>query len=309
MKLIKKSGLFLSLIVLLVACNKVSYRKTTGGMPYQLFKGDGKRKIVAGDIMKYHVKYKVGDSVWFSSFGTPPVYTRAGQSMPYDISELWTSLAVGDSIITTQMLDTFIKRSPDQVPKEFKKGERLITYIKILDIFKVDSMVIADEQMEQKKFGPEEIARLEKYLADKKITAQKTPSGAFVEIKEPGTGPLIDSGKYVYVNYDGVTMAGKKFDSNMDPKFGHVMPLTFVVGAGKMVKGFEEPMRFLKLGAKAKVYVPSMIAYGANPDPQSGIRRYETLIFDLSVIDVKDKAPAEVPPVVVPKVDPTQPKN
>lgn len=309
MKAIRNSGLFIVLMALLAACNKVTYRKTAGGMPYQLFKGDGKKKVTEGSVVKYYVMYKIKDSVYYSNFGKPPMYTRADQVQPYDISELWKTLSVGDSIITTQMMDTFIKREPSNIPPFFKKGGMIKTYFKILDVIPADSAVFADQKKEQDKYIASEIKFIEDYLAGKKIKAQKTPSGAFVEIINPGTGDLIDSGKYVFVNYSGVTFAGKKFDSNIDSAFGHVGPITFSVGDGSMVKGFDEPMLFLRPGGSAKVYVPSMLAYGARPRPESGIKPYEHLIFHLTVVDVKDKMPAAPAPGKEIKIDqPQRPK-
>lgn len=311
MKLIRIPVLFLSAIILLTACNKITYRKTAGGMPYQVFKGDDKQKIMPGDIVKYQVSYKIKDSVWFSSFGLPASYTRTGNPLPYDVSELWTSLAVGDSLVTIQMLDTFIKRAPNDVPREFRKGVRLITCFKVLGVLQGDSAVMEDQKIEQKGQLDKEIAYLEKFLASKNIKTQKTKSGALVQILEPGTGNLIDSGNFVAIKYTGVTMAGKKFDSNIDPAFMHTEPLTFSVGDGRVVKGFDEPMLFLRKGASAKVYVPSMIAYGARPDPNSGILPYENLVFDLMVVDVKDKVPTEIAPLAKtrPKVDSAQRRN
>ncbi|NOT51223.1 MAG: FKBP-type peptidyl-prolyl cis-trans isomerase [Chitinophagaceae bacterium] len=306
MKATRNPGLFIGLIILLAACNKVTYRKTAGGMPYKLFKGDGKRKISEGSIVKYNVMYKIKDSIYFSTFGRPPMYTRAAKNETYDISELWSSLSVGDSIMTTQMMDTFIKRDPTRVPPYFKKGGMIITYFKILDVLPADSTVFADQKMERERYIASEIKYIEDYLAGKKIKARKTPSGAFVEIIDPGTGDLIDSGNYVYVNYSGVTFGGKKFDSNIDSTFQHVGPLTFSVGDGTMVKGFDEPMLFLKPGGKAKVYVPSMLAYGPNPRPGSGIKPYEHLIFDLTVIDVKEKMPVAPAPGKDVKIDQPQ---
>jgi FKBP-type peptidyl-prolyl cis-trans isomerase FkpA len=250
------------------------------------------------------VMYKIKDSIYFSTFGRPPMYTRADKTMSYDISELWTTLAVGDSIMTTQMMDTFMKREPMNVPPFFKKGGIIMTYFKILDVLPADSTVFADQKMEQEKYVASEIKFIEDSLASKKIKAQKTPSGAFVEIINPGTGDLIDSGNYVFVNYTGVTFGGKKFDSNVDSAFGHVGPVTFSVGDGSMVKGFDEPMLFLRPGGSAKVYVPSMLAYGSRPRPESGIKPYEHLVFDLTVIDVKDKMPQT--PVPDRKIDQPQ---
>jgi FKBP-type peptidyl-prolyl cis-trans isomerase FkpA len=217
---------------------------------------------------------------------------------PYDISELWTKLKLGDSIVTVQMMDTFIKRSPGGVPPNFKKGDRVVTTVKILQIFESDSLARIDEKKNTDEMIAKEVVFLEKYLAEKNISAQKTASGAWVQIINPGTGNPIDSGKFVSVNYTGTSFSGKKFDSNIDSAFGHVQPLQFIVGSGQMIKGFDEGVRFMKLGGTAKVYVPSMLGYGGNPDPRSGIKPFEHLIFDLTVTDVKDKAPnrAEMDP-------------
>jgi FKBP-type peptidyl-prolyl cis-trans isomerase FkpA len=285
---------FLLAATLLAACNKVTYRKTTGGMPYQLHKGKGTQNIVSGNIVKASLRYKIKDSIYFSNFETVPVYIPVlPNSQPYDISELWTKLKVGDSVIATQMMDTFIKRNPTGYNPKFKKGDRFVTTIKVLAIFESDSASEADRLKTENEWAPKEIQLLEKYLSDNKISAQKTPSGAYVQIKNPGTGDQIDSGKYVTVNYTGTTFSGLKFDSNVDSAFGHVGPYGFVVNSGQMIKGFDEAVQFMKPGSSAKVYIPSMIAYGGRPNPQGGIQPYQNLIFDIEIVEVKDKRPEE----------------
>ena len=294
MRTIKNVLFFLIATSLLAGCGKVTYRKTTGGMPYQLYKGKGSQRISPGNIIKVNLSYKVKDSVYFSSFGTVPLYIPVNPTpQPYDISEVWTILKTGDSLIATQMMDTFIKRNPMNIPPEFKKGDRIVTVIKILDVFASDSASNADKLKTEKEWSLKENELLSKYIASKNINAQKTPSGAYVEIITPGTGELIDSGKYVSVNYTGTLFSGKKFDSNTDTAFHHVGPYSFTVNARQMIQGFDEAMRFMSMGSTAKVYVPSMIAYGGNPNPQSGIPPYSNLIFDIAIVDVKDKAPAE----------------
>ena len=282
-------------------------------MPYQLYRGKGTQKIYAGNIVKYHVTYKVKDSVYFSSFGKLPTYIPVNRDVqPYDISELWTSLKVGDSVVATEMMDTFIKRSPANIPPQFKKGDRIITYIKVLDVFQTDSAVNVDDNKERQKFLAGEISFMEKYLAQKNIKADKTPSGASVQIISPGTGDPIDSGKYVSVNYTGTSFSGKKFDSNTDTSFHHMEPLSFTASAGQMVKGFDEAIRFLRPGSVAKVYTPSLLGWGPNPDPRTGIRPFENIIFDIAVTDVKDKAPEQKTmhkPKEEIKVDAAQPKK
>lgn len=302
MRTTKNLVLFLLAATLLAACGKVSYRKTAGGMPYQLYNGKGTQKVYAGNIVKVNISYKVKDSVYFSSFGKVPVYMPVNpETQPYDISELMAKLSVGDSVVATQMMDTFIKRNPLSVPPEFKKGDRIITVLKILDVFTSDSAAKVDEEKANKEYLAYEIDFLGKYLADKKINAEKTPSGIYIQVINPGSGSLADSGKYVTLNYTGTTLDGKKFDSNVDTSFHHMGPISFTVGDGQMIRGFDVGVRYLKPGGTAKVYVPSMIAYGARPRPNSGIKPFENLVFDLAIVDVKDKAPEVKQPEVVPQ--------
>lgn len=283
--------------LLLTACDKATYKKTPGGMPYQVFAGKDTLTAKAGQYLKINLSQKIKDSVYYDTYGNIPLYIQVRETaQPYDLSELWAKLHVGDSVVATQLMDTFIKRSPPgSIPPEFKKGDRIQTYMKVLGIFANDSLKTADENKEKEQYAVMEIAAVEKFVADKKISTQKTPSGVLVEVMTPGTGNLIDSGKYVSLDYTGTTFKGVKFDSNIDPAFGHVQPLSFTVGNKEMIKGFDEAMLFLRPGATARIYVPSLLAYGATP-PRGAIKPFENLIFELKVTDVKDQAPPPPPP-------------
>lgn len=291
--------IFLAAAALFAAgCNKASYKKTTGGMPYQLYSSKDTQKVKQGDFVKLSFTQKLNDSVLFSTEKGLPLYIPiSDQSQPYDVSELWKSLKLNDSVVTTQMVDTFMNRFPGQLPPQFKKGDRIKSYIKVLGIFKNDSLKSLDETKERTVFMAREVDEVEKYLKGKNIIAQKTPSGAFVEVINPGTGNLADSGKYVSVKYTGTSFSGKKFDSNVDTAFHHTEPLGWTVGSGQMIKGFDEGVKLLKPGGKGKIYIPSMLGYGAQPGSPN-IKPYEHLIFDVEVLDVKDSAPvqANMPP-------------
>lgn len=297
----------------LTGCSKAKYKKTKGGMPYQVFASKDTQQIRAGNFIKIQYTQKIKDSTYFTTVGTLPQYQQVNeQQAPYDISELWTSLKLGDSVIATQMIDTFIARRPADIPPQYKKGDKIVHYIKVLAIFTSDTAARADFEKTNKEWLAGEIKTVEQYLAEKKITAQKTPSGAYVEILEPGTGALIDSGKYVSVNYTGTSWSGIRFDSNTDTAFHHVGPYPYLAGTGAMIKGFDEAVQMMRLGGKARAYVPSVLAYGGQPG-SALIKPYEHLIFDLEVVDVKDKMPApptrqDLPPQVQ-KVEAPQPNN
>ncbi len=308
MNTMKNLVLFFMAALVMASCGKSSYKKSPGGMPYQVFAGKDTQSIREGDFVKVHFTQKIKDSVYFTTEGSLPIYLPVGGNgapvQPYDISEIWTKLKVGDSVITTQMMDTFIKRSPDRIPPQFKKGDRIMTYVRIIAAFKNDSLTRIDDEKSKKEWALTETKTIEKYLADKKITATKTPSGAYVEMVQPGTGSMVDSGKYVTVNYTGTSWSGKKIDSNVDTAFHHVEPYTFQAGVGRMIKGFDEAMMFMNKGAKIKVYIPSLLAYGANPSSPN-LKPYENLIFDIELLNIQDKAPAQ--PAMPPPPPPTNP--
>ncbi len=312
MKTIKNLLLLVLCAAAVAGCNKGSYRKTTGGMPYKVFGGKDTTKVKAGDFIKVLLTQKINDSVYFSTSKLPLYLQVAPTPQPYDISEIWTKLEVGDSIVATQMMDTFIARSPANVPPQFKKGDKIITYARVIAVFSSDSLARLDDEKGRKELLAAEIAEVAKFVEAKKVTAQKTPSGAYIEIINPGTGADVDSGKYVSVNYTGTTFAGVVFDSNTDTSFHHTEPYPFVAGSGSMIKGFDEAVQFLKQGGVAKVYVPSMLAYGGNPSTPK-IKPYEHLMFEIQVTDVKDKMPTRPemrPQIEMPgqKVDAPQPK-
>lgn len=285
-------NLILATVLLTTAgCKKATYRKSPGGMPYQLFKSGDTTRVMANNIVKLSFTQKVNDSVYFTNTGKPAFYTPVTATPnPYDLTELWLTLAKGDSVVTVQMMDTFMKRSPGQLPPHFKKGDKITTYVKILDVFRSAAEATEDEQRSKKQYQENEVAEMARYLEDKKITAQRTASGAFVSVINAGNGPEVDTGKFVSVNYTGTSFSGKRFDSTTDTAFHHVQPYGFVAGTSSMILGFDEAVLLLRKGATAKIYLPSMLAYGPNPGTPN-IKPYEHLIFDLEVVDVQDKAP------------------
>lgn len=277
----------------IVSCNKITYRKTPGGMPYKFFGGNDTQQIRYGNVIKFSLIQKLNDSLAFSNVGKPPLYRGVHESMvfPYDVSELWTKLKLGDSIVATQMMDTFIKRNPEGLPPQFKKGDKILTHIKVLGIFPSDSAAAADEEKEKKKWLEEDIAFMAKYLKDKNISFNKTPSGAYLHILNPGTGNTVDSGKYVTINYTGTSFSGVRFDSNTDTSFHHAEPYSFTAGTGQMIAAFDEAILMMKKGSSGKIYIPSALGYGPSPGTPK-IKPYEHLIFDIEILDVNDKAPS-----------------
>ncbi|HEY0432436.1 MAG TPA: FKBP-type peptidyl-prolyl cis-trans isomerase, partial [Chitinophagaceae bacterium] len=193
-------------------------------------------------------------------------------------------------------------------------GDRIVYSFKVADLFTVDSLARSDsrkegmaEQGRQDKEsviqGEKEQKDIQGYLAAHKIDARKTPKGAWVVVKDPGTGMAADSGKLVSIKYRGQTFDGTVIDTNMDSSFHHAEPYIFIEGGGNLIPGLDDAIRGVRKGAKLTVYIPAVLGYGARP--MSGTSKgYDNLIFDVELIDVKDRPepkPLQNPDTAQPK--------
>ena len=116
-----------------------------------------------------------------------------------------------------------------------------------------------------------------------------SPTLQIVEVKT-GTGAEAQIGKTVYVNYTGwlfkpfaTKQHGKKFDSSLDA--GRT-PLDFQLGAGRVIKGWEQGILGMKVGGKRTLIIPASLAYGAK-GAGGDIPPNADLIFDVELMDVK----------------------
>ncbi len=86
-----------------------------------------------------------------------------------------------------------------------------------------------------------------------------TSSGLQYEDLAEGTGQAARTGDTVEVHYTGWLKDGTAFDSSHDRK----RPFVFPLGAGKVIKGWDEGVAGMKVGGKRKLVIPSGLAYGA----------------------------------------------
>ena len=122
---------------------------------------------------------------------------------------------------------------------------------------------------------------LKKYIADNKITAKPSATGLYyIELKK-GSGAMPAKGKKVKVHYEGKLINGTVFDSSK--KQGK--PIEFVLGQNQVIPGWDEGISKMRVGGKARLIVPSSLAYGAQANPV--IPAYSTLVFEVELLDVK----------------------
>lgn len=109
-----------------------------------------------------------------------------------------------------------------------------------------------------------------------------TSDGLQITDEVIGTGVEATAGKLVTVDYVGTLTNGTKFDSSID----RGTPFTFTLGAGDVIKGWDEGVQGMKIGGKRKLVIPPSLAYG---DRAVGgvIPANATLVFEVQLLDVK----------------------
>lgn len=129
-------------------------------------------------------------------------------------------------------------------------------------------------------------ARAEAPAAPAKTTGKpvERPSGLkFFELKK-GTGAVAKKGDTVKVHYTGWLTNGKKFDSSLD----RGEPLSFSVGMGQVIKGWDEGIEGMTVGSKRQLQIPAKLAYGER-GAGGTIPPNADLVFDVELVDTASK--------------------
>ena len=114
-------------------------------------------------------------------------------------------------------------------------------------------------------------------------TAHHTNSGLLYVVRDPGTGTATPHvGDEVIAHYDGKLLDGTPFDSSY--KRGY--PLTFRLGAGAVIKGWDEAFLGMHKGERRTLIIPYWLAYGVAGRPP-GIPGKATLVFDVELLDIR----------------------
>lgn len=130
-----------------------------------------------------------------------------------------------------------------------------------------------------------------------------TESGLYYEIIEAGSAEKPKATDTVKVHYTGKLVDGKTFDSSVDRGEPVEFPLN------QVIPGWTEGLQLIGKGGKAKLYIPSNLAYGEQGAP-GVIPPFATLVFDVELLDiVAPAAPVEVTtePMTAPAPEVAQP--
>ncbi|HEX4475982.1 MAG TPA: FKBP-type peptidyl-prolyl cis-trans isomerase [Polyangiaceae bacterium] len=118
-------------------------------------------------------------------------------------------------------------------------------------------------------------------------TAKKTKSGLAYRVLKPGTGKQPKPTDVVSVNYSGWTTDGHMFDSSVM----RGRPLT--ARLDQVIKGWTEAVPLMKVGEKARFWIPAELAYGEKPTRPGAPAGM--LVFDIELLEIKEAPPVANP--------------
>ena len=238
--------------------------KTASGLEYTIKeKGTGKKPAIGDKVVVHYTGKLLNDTVFDSSVkrGQPFTFTLGAGQVIKGWDEAFQLLQVGDKAT--------IKFGPElgygpQAMGSIPANSTLIFDIELLDV----------------------IEGLKPWDIKGKDTITTASGLKYVMVKENKAGEQVTAGSKASVHYSGYFKNGKMFDSSVE----RGQPFTLKVGAGQVIRGWDEGLALLRKGEKAKLIIPYQLAYGEQGRPPV-IPEKSDLIFDVEIVDVQKVVP------------------
>lgn len=113
------------------------------------------------------------------------------------------------------------------------------------------------------------------------MSEKMTDSGLKYEDLQAGEGDVAEAGCKVSVHYTGWLTDGSKFDSSLDRN----QPFQFNLGAGQVIKGWDEGVAGMQVGGKRKLTIPPQLGYGA-AGAGGVIPGNAVLVFEVELLEI-----------------------
>lgn len=270
----------LTTVMIMTACTNNGFKKTESGIEYKKHTTvENARQTQDGDVVLIQFSMGIKDSLLQEE--TPEFAMLVSpETLSPVLFEVFTLLNEGDSM--TAIIDPIgFYGDANQIPPIFKENDKLYFNVK-LNKASTQEEYEAEQTAKSAVRFEEETTILQDYMKQNNLKGETTESGLIIITVKEGKGEKPEIGKTVVVNYTGYLLDGTKFDSSFD----HNEPFEFPIGQGRVIRGWDEGIATLKVGGKAKLLIPSSLAYG---DRAMGdvIPANSPLIFDVELVKIK----------------------
>lgn len=240
--------------------------KTPDGQEYIQHVKTGNPTPQPGDYVYFHAQIRDGEKVMRSSrsegaepFIQIPLQEEPGRQAP-PVESVLKLMGMGDSVTLIIPLDSLQKQSMG-MQSDIMYYDVVLTRIQSNEDKEKELQVVRDREEAVSK----QIQETVKQYAAGQLNSQikTTASGLKYIIHEEGTGKQAATGNLVSVNYYGVLANGTHFDDS----FSRGEPISFQLGTGQVIKGWDEGLALLKEGGKATLFIPASLGYGEAGSP------------------------------------------
>lgn len=281
------AGLLMATFSLCGLAQNGDFLKSATGLEFKIFKIGSGRNAAMGDMMTVHfVSVDHKDSILQSTYRNgQPITGFTLQKIQYngDLSEVFPMMAAGDSAVVRVPIDSVQKQLPNQqLPPHLINGTFLTYYLKLV---KMQNQVEFQEEMQRLEADQrvKDDQLIQAYLTERGLNAEALPSGLYYVRVKKGSGGKPIKGSEVSVHYTGRLLNGKVFDSSRD----RGEPITFPLGQGRVIKGWDEGIALMEKGEEGLLLIPSHLGYGAR-GAGSDIPPFAVLIFEVELVNFKE---------------------
>jgi len=297
----KKLSVFILLLLIIgfTSCdNSDGYvaEVETGTLYKFIERGDGKVQG-PGEVMLVQMENVIGDSVLMKTVTEDGLAMTSDQGPPR-ITSILKMCAEGDSVhIKMTAVDYSIAtRTPLLLLED--TTQMVVMKMRISKVVNQEAFYARKQAEILKKIEAQKIVDknvILKYIADNNLDAQSTKEGLYYVIDKRGKGRKPNPGESVKVNYTVRLIDGTFIDSSdgdlskENDKFSQGRtygPYEFSLGRRAVIPGWDIAFALLTKGTKAKLLVPSDLAYGESARSGSGIPPNAVLIFEVELVEI-----------------------
>lgn len=270
---------------------------SANGHKYVLHTNKGNAKPLPGEYVYFHAQMRNGDSVVYASrdlgqtpFVQIPLEETPGRQ-PSPVEDVVREIGEGDSVTIYINIDTMDRKPPGFENTDVIYYDVISERIATAEEYAEDARKRQEERqqaMQVMQAREAEVAGLVSNIATQYANGelegkiQTTESGLKYVLHEKGTGMKAIPGREVEVNYFGVLADGTPFDNS----FSRGQTFAFPLGAGRVIRGWDEGIALLNVGSKATLFVPYELGYGEAGSPPTIPPKAE-LIFYVELENVR----------------------
>jgi len=295
----KRCLLLLIPVLLVLGCKHTAPSKYAGyttknGVDYYKYNdlGSSHKQSQRGDVVETVINFKkMNDSLFWDSHDNGFPYSVI---LPYDTMYYQGSYQAmilqaneGDSInFIVPAEDVFKRVLHLRLPYFLHKGDMMKVAVRVLAImdpiqYEARQKVVRESR---KDMDMQEQLTLIQYVKDNHIPDTAKRDNIYYMSLSPGSGPKVEHGSRVSVAYNGYFLNGRLFDS-----VSVANPLQFKFGdTAQVIKGLEIGIKRMHEGEKAKIIIPSQLAFGDNGSSSGLVPPYTSVVYEVTMLKVTD---------------------